>query len=655
MKKLLVLFLALIITLSTVFTVGCAKEPTAKTDPNYIVKVKQTNDSFLTQGKSDYVIVVPSDADGKENMAASELQLLFKEATSCTLPIITDAEVSSFNEKTDKYIFIGETSVTKDYELVPESSKYNRSGYIIKSVGKSLFIAGAYSAGTLFGTYKYLELLLDYDYFGMDIYQINTGIANLNLFTFDVSVIYDINSARMNYGFSNNATYNLKHSLYRGITTPVGGGTGHSSIGWFPKDTYLNPAIPSTYHPEFVQPAWESAWNGRYNLCYTARGNSFGTYDLMTSIVADKIKESMKQSEENFVFDFSMSDSHEWCTCEYCTAISEKYNADSALVIRFLNDVCEKVDAWFETEEGKPYYREYQIDFYAYYDLINVPNLTIDDSVYLSKHVIPVIADVKVDLGQDPSVLDNMATTSYFVDWGKAAKNVSAYMYACRYDEYICPYEFINDMQSWFRFFEKQNVNSVYLLGSAEINFATGWGNLAVYLSSKLACNVDVNVNEYIRKYFNGVYKDAADTMLAMFNSWRVRDEYNSNIKDPVAPYQGSASCYNKICFPQFFPKGVLDYWMSLFEKALSEIEHLKESDPESYAVIKKMIVGERVGYDYLYFQTYKNDLPSEEISTVAKRLIDDAEFVGVTRYREGGEPREMSVYLDTEVRGYVK
>jgi len=228
-------------------------------------------------------------------------------------------------------------------------------------------------------------------------------------------------------------------------------------------------------------------------------------------------------------------------------------------------------------------------------------------------------------------------------------------MYACRYDEYICPYEFINDMQSWFRFFEKQNVNSVYLLGSAEINFATGWGNLAVYLSSKLACNVDVNVNEYIRKYFNGVYKDAADTMLAMFNSWRVRDEYNSNIKDPVAPYQGSASCYNKICFPQFFPKGVLDYWMSLFEKALSEIEHLKESDPESYAVIKKMIVGERVGYDYLYFQTYKNDLPSEEISTVAKRLIDDAEFVGVTRYREGGEPREMSVYLDTEVRGYVK
>ncbi len=657
MKKFSIIILSFIITLTSVFgLIGCNDKIASKTDGNHKVEITTTNKTFLSEGKSEYKIVIPASADSKELMASAELQTLFKEATGWILPVVEDEDLQQVDYKTDKYIFIGETSFAVSEELLPNKAKYGRSGYIIKSMGDCLFIIGSYSNGTLYGVYRYLEYILDYDYYGFEIYSMKTGIADMKLKNFDVSIIYDIDFSRMVYGYTNNNTYNLKHSVQSLPTVPVNGQTGHSSIYWFDRDIYLDQTKnPDTYHPEWFQDDWESQYLGtelRYQLCFTAHGED--TYDEMVGVMAGQIKEKIMESEDNYVFDCSMSDKDTWCPCDACEAVINKYGgAKSATQVLFLNDVCANVDAWFDTEEGKPYTCEYLVKFYAYLCTTQAPE-PVDKDIYLSRRLCPIIADVNMDITSSPYASDNKSTTLLYTGWGKISKNIAAYTYCCRYDEYISPIEIINDMQAWYRFYDSQNVSSIWNLGNCyEMGFATGWGNLNVYLSSKLACDVDVNVNDYIKKYFKNVYKDAGETMLTMFNEWRARDEYNSNMENPPAPYAGSLANYKDICFPEFFPKSVLNRWMDLFEQALNDIEYLKQTNEAEYNVIKKMIIGERVAYDYIYFDTY-DTLPKAELNVVAQRLIDDIKFAGVTRFREGGEPRDINDYIDQFVKGAI-
>ncbi|MBQ8658520.1 MAG: DUF4838 domain-containing protein [Clostridia bacterium] len=621
-------------------------EPSDNTDENHIVNITATSEKLLSRGASDFKIVYPSDANSEELMAVSELQLLFQEATDLKLPTVSDAAISEFDEENDKYIFIGDNKFALEQELVPAAEKYGRSGHVIKSVGDSIFICGAYSAGTLFGTYRFLGYILNYDYFYKDIYHIDTGVADIPLMNYDVSIVYDIDFTRLVYGYTNNIQNDFKHSNQAMQTTGMNGQTGHASVNWLPADTYFTPGL-DTYHPEWFELGTNKD-SYRYQLCFTARGDSEGTYDLMVQAMANSAIEIFKKDPDAYVFDCSMSDRNAWCTCEGCMAVIEKYGANSATEVLLLNDVADKIDEWMATDEGKEYAREYFIKFYAYLCITPAPN-AVDDEIYLSNRIIPIIADVNMDITSSPYATSNNNTRTMYEGWGKVSKHIAAYTYLERYDEYLSPIETINDMQAWYQFYNEQNVSSIWNLGNVgEFGFATGWGGLEVYLNGKLSCDVNADVNYYIDKYFKYVYKDAADTVKQIFNEWRAQDAYNAS-KYP--DYFGSTANYININKEEYFSKSVLVRWIDLFDKALSEVEYLKESDPDKYAVIEKMIKGERVAYDYTYFMIYRYKLPAAELVELCHTFLDDLEVAGVTRYREAGGDANDIAYI----KGIVK
>ena len=158
--------LALILTSITLSAVGCNDNATKddgpkNENPYRYENIAETDTYLLKRGVSDYKIVLSKDATAKEVLAASELTTLFSEATNVVLPTVTD-EGLTFN-KNDKYIFIGETAITKQQGFELSQENYYTSGYVIKSVGNSVFLLGQSQTGTLDATYKFLDYILDYE------------------------------------------------------------------------------------------------------------------------------------------------------------------------------------------------------------------------------------------------------------------------------------------------------------------------------------------------------------------------------------------------------------------------------------------------------------------------------------------------------------
>lgn len=611
-------------------------------DPTKQEIILPTNESLLSQGKSSYKIVCAENASEEERFAASELRDLFREATNVQLLIVSDEEVS----ETDKYISIGQTKFVQNKDFLPASAEYGTSGYVINTEGNNVFIVGGGTTGTIYGTYKFLEYILDYDYFYPEIYNLERGTTDIPLMDYDVSIIPDIQYNAMQYSsFCSTQTQRLKYSMQRFPTTAVNGETGHSSVsGWFPKSVYLNEADEENYHPNwYMLPGsddTDKVFDGTNvsQLCYTARGDE-AEYSAMVNTAVSTMQAKMIENQSAYIFDFSLTDDYNWCNCDTCVAITNKYGEESALLIRFLNDVTETVEAWFETEEGKAYKREFFVNFYAYYTLVDAPvqnnngELSIvDDSVKCNKHVVPQLADIEMDYTQSIHDEINLDSKQRFEAWNFVSENMSGYYYSARYNDYLSPLDTFNDMQALYQFSEEMGLVYIYNLGTGgagqEKGFATGWCALRTYLASKLGVDTSIDMNTYIDKFFRGVYLDAAEPMRKIFNEWRFTEEYNSKT---YPEYVGKNSYYRDVKKEKYYSQSLLERWKEYFDEALEAIGYLKTSDSARYERTRDMIVGERVFVDYYYYSIYKLYLPTEKLSALKKELADDIEHLGIT------------------------
>lgn len=639
-KKFFKYFFTSLIVVSAMFSsFACTNNETSSiekenNDSNHVENMTPTDEYLLFQGKSDYRIVYADSANADEKLAVSEIQRYFKEGTGVELIALTDKQVTEYNEDS-KYIIVGDNDFSREEKITPDKNKYGRPGYVIKTVDNCIFITGAYSIGTVCGTYKFLNYILDFDYFYEDIYSLKNNVATIPLMDYDVSIIYDIEFSEFRMGYSNSRTGRLKYSTLMAEKTAIGGLSGHASMKYLPIETYLNADDPENYHPD-----WYMSSHNPDQLCFTAHGKA-EEYDLMVKTAAKVITDIFEVNPDAYVFDCSMSDNQMWCSCEGCQPKIAKYGSNAITQIHFLNDVTDTINAWFETEEGSPYKRDYSIIFYAYFSL-SVPPVVynkqmdtysvVDDSVYVNDNVVPQIADTGYDTTQSIYAEVNKETRQSFRGWGHISENIGGYFYSARYNDLLQPFESLNDLQELYQFLAENGVHLLTNSGSElETGVGTGFTALKSYMHAKLVCDVDIDFNEYVDKFFDNVYLDASETMKQIYNEWRYLDAYNTNF---YPTYAGKSAYLKNIAKEEYFPLSTLKRWKGLFEEALKQIEPLKETNPDRYALTYKMIVGERVFVNYLMYKIYAFNLPLAELTPLKMELISDLNKAGVSRWR---------------------
>lgn len=117
--------------------------------------------NIALDGWSDYVIVIGADCTQSEKTAARELALYIKKMSGATLRINTDDKPEA-----EKELVVGRT--TREAEGDFDREELGDEGFVIKTVGKKLFIVGGEKRGTLYGVYTYLENYLGCRFYTMD-------------------------------------------------------------------------------------------------------------------------------------------------------------------------------------------------------------------------------------------------------------------------------------------------------------------------------------------------------------------------------------------------------------------------------------------------------------------------------------------------------
>lgn len=628
-------------------------------------------------GATDFVVVYPS-GDSKVSVALQEFQTLFKKATGIDIIAVNDSSDNEvLSDSNAKRISLGETTVFKNLSEDEQASLYKvekaelgGDGVRIATKDNTIYILGGTNKGVLYGVYDFMKICFNYEFYYRNCIEIDTNVKNLPLKEFDVTDIPDAEFRRYStsvplytdcWGFELEAgmtktdaeramdRYRLTNGndnfmpIYR-FYDDLGGQLtyGFHSICyyvWPPKnvegDTDGKWAKGCT--DRNGDPIWRSNWQSsevgygdETEICYTAHGNE-EDYNALVDAVVDKITYSMclPQWGDRKVFGLTTLDGSKTCRCDVCEKYKEIDGAYSGAMVRFANKVMEKIEMWKQTEEAEAAgqtNRELMCYIFAYGKHEEPPVKQNSKGEY-------ELANEDVRCRDDVGIFLCMPTTNntiyrledgsdfakrfpYVEQWNLSAKTMYNWLYISRFQNYSTYRDDFNTSGGDYYAF-LLSMGSTLLMNQSdwEAENMTSFNVMKEYMLAKLMWDCSLDMNVLAKNFFNAMYKDAADTMYEVFTAMRIQS---------YTIAQRDTTVYGEATDPAFYPyKSYLLPLINKFEKALSEIEYLKETDPNEYEIVRKRIETEYVGPLYLTLNHRRKELDSETILLYKTKLVD--------------------------------
>ncbi len=641
MKKLLVFILTLLTLTFAVFPIACknnqSSNPPSNPPSSQEPEVELTDKKLVSNGKSDYKIVIPQNASSQELKASNELVNYFKEATGITLPVISDASLTF--ETSSKYVSVGNTNLITLAELTVDYDALDVNGVGIYTKDSSIFLIGGKENGIIYTAYDFLYYTLGFEQFFNDCYSLNKVSGDLYLPDLNITDAPDIKRNLASIGYliqDKNTALKMKSGYTQtGIYgSPVGSGLYyHNTLTYVPISQYLS-----------TREDWFST--DKDHLCFTARGNATLRAEML-QVCFENFIEAIKEGLPKgiTIYPFVNMDKRNWCHCQWCDASKTHYDgSDAAVYIQFSNELYDKIANWFATDpEGQYYYENYNGEDFrlmlsAYQQAKKAParlNQTtgeyepIDDSVVLRDGMFVECAIIETDWGHAVTDTVNKSIYDDVKKWSALSKQISMWSYNTQFLHYLMPFDSFNVLQDNFKFFKE--VSAVNLFDQSQHNQgggATGWHVLKTYLTTKLAWDVDADLEALTNKFFDNYFGEASVTMRKFYDNYRNFSAYQQNVLLPKNFKYDLYCAYNN---SEYWPKHILDGWMNYIDQALKDIEHLKNSQPERYDMLYKHIALERISVEYMLVTWYANSYSDADILNIKRNLKADIELNKLT------------------------
>ncbi len=448
------------------------------TTPMYIVE----------DGKTDYVIVTEKNPDECILTAVNELQTYIKK--------ISGAELEYTTEQTENQnaivLGIGENLYTDAFTLKADSD--------------NLYISGGSSRGTLYGVYTLLE-----EYFGVrwftptlevvpesddviiDAKLDRTVVPSFSIRRNSCQGTNDAHRARtkMNVSFWDEAT------AYGGALTYV----------WW--DVTLDRLVPDSLfaeHPEYfaLQPDGTRSTD---HVCLS--------HPDVLSIAVENGRKAILECETNAKhFHIGQKDNINYCHCDSCEALYEKYGTVCAPTIIFTNNFADALDGEFP---------DFTFTFYAYNETDRPPT---DLSLRCNKNVVPVLCGLHKACRSHPlpecGAMDGIENESFemlygdpkpqiaedFANWVKVADTTYIYDYTINFLNTAQFFSNFETMQSTMKYMHDIGITG-YIYNCGDGHYAA-FNELRNYLLCKLQWDVDCDVEYHMNDFIKAFYGEEA-------------------------------------------------------------------------------------------------------------------------------------------------
>lgn len=606
-RKTILQLLSYLLVFGTLFGLVNPPAPPVFTPESIVVPVDSVEKmTIIDTGASAYVIVKGTDASPTENTAALKLQTYLKQISGVELAVVVDTAPAQAKE-----IVVGKTNREGALYTVDRTA-LGDDGFIIKTVGQKVIIAGGELRGTLYGVFDFLQKFLGCKWLSNTAIiipeqsavavPVSMDVREIPAFKFRApTMVYNMTSINPDYALANKI-----NGLIPSVNTPALGGM----IADYPGHTaaiILPPAEYFATHPEYYAQT-ETGERITDNPCLSNE-------DVIQKYI-DYAKKQIQDNPNLTSITMGLNDSDVTCHCDACEAIYAEEGANAGTLIRLLNSVCDAI---------RPLNSSVKLLTFAYASTVEAPKTVCDENIII--YYCPITMCYAHPL-QECDYDASKDACRQLVEWGKVTNNIYIFEYPMNYSEQALPYAKYDAMQPNIQFYYENHASGLFncAVSNCDPNFFV----LDNYIYAKLLWNPYADLESIIAEFMVDYFGEG----------WQYVREYLRMISEECNGKSFLGVQMHVVCVSGAMEAGNISmgkaqvaYCDALWSKAKelakedSQLINLR-SNEISWRVWKS----DNFAGEFSLFQ------PSSKRYTANDRLFADICALGVTQHDEGSD-----------------
>lgn len=462
--------------------------------------------AFVSAGAdTPYCIVIPASATAADEKAAGILNDNIAKVTGKTLTVCREGDASaSAAAAAGSVICIGRTAGELE-QVTAARAGLGVDGVVIKRIGDSVYLTGSSLAGSVYAVYRFLEEL-GFHWYATDCFTVPEGDALTIPQNLDIC-----HTAAFAYRetCSLSATYDNTYCLANGLN---GTETSRGRTGVGGNVTYINSLAhsltnsivsASTYfesHPEYFAYRTDSGKRQNTQLCLSNPDVLKTVISDVLAVIADKID---RYPGETLIVSVTQNDNKQYCQCDKCTALADKYGGQSGLMIWFVNQIADAVRA-----AG---YDNVLVDTFAYTYTRTAPT-----GIVPRDNVCVRLCSIECCFGHtldDPDCSQNAAFMTDLKAWRAIAKHLYIWDYAADFHQLLATFPDFDVIARDIQIFYENGANGVFEEGNDVAANCNGeLAELRSYLITQLLwdpyCDYDTLMNDFMAAYYGAGWRN---------------------------------------------------------------------------------------------------------------------------------------------------
>ncbi|MBN1338200.1 MAG: DUF4838 domain-containing protein [Bacteroidales bacterium] len=555
----------------------------------------------VRNGASKFVIIISEQAGDKEKLAAAELKKYIERLTGAHLRILTDRASEKNYE-----INIGNTNRLEASEYSGAPAELSGDGFMIKSKGNRIFIAGKTQTGTLYGVYTLLD-----EYF---------GCRKLSAEVTMIPLKNDLNLPAMDRVFEPDFTfrelhmpdprkdesYRNWHKLHLKEGDNEWGMFVHTFDDLVPAEKYFKD------HPEYFS---------YLKVQRIPDGQLCLSNPEVFELVVKGLEERMAEKPGALYWSVSQNDTYKACECDECKKLYDQYGGYSGAMVWFVNRVA-------------GLFPDRVISTLAYQYTRQAPT-----GIRPADNVNIMLCSIECNRSR-PLATDSLSASfrKDVEDWRRLTGNIYMWDYVVQFRNLISPFPNLRVLKPNIQYFRDMGIKMMFQQGSG--NLISEFYELRQYLIAKLLWDPDADVETLIDDFVYAYYGSAGDFIRQYITLMHDALEYSGgNLGIYGYPNDGIHS---------FLTPELISTYEAIFDDAESIVsnqpQYLERVQiarlPLEFAVLDISL--RDVDENLTYFKKTENGREvRQDMLERLGRFTDIAVNKGITRYWEHGNPPE--------------
>ncbi|MDL2294262.1 DUF4838 domain-containing protein [Ruminococcaceae bacterium OttesenSCG-928-D13] len=415
-----------------------------------------------------------------------------------------------------------------DSRYLAADDELGKEGYVVRTVGRHICIAGGQPRGVLYGVYSFLETL-GCRWFAADASHIPQR-SRLEAGPLDLRQVPALEYRETWFNESEDANWSVRNK-HTGNFTRLDATRGgkivmdpfvHSFDMIVPVDRHFDS------HPEYFSMVDGQRIRERTQLCLT----NPDVLRLTVEWVLDWIEKNPQVS----VVSVSQNDWYNPCECPACKALDDAEGSHAGSLIHFVNAVAEQVEQR---------YPDVVISTLAYQYTRRAPK-----KLRPRHNVCVMLCSIECCFAHPLRECNHIASfpqktygTTFQQDlqaWAAVCDRLYIWNYAVNYSHYLMPYPNFHVFADNLRYFIENNVKGVYEEGAPSWHGGTEFAAMRAWVLVRLMWDPTQDTTRLVAEFINGYYKGAAVPVLRyhrlLQDTLAQNPDIHFGIYDPARP-----------------------------------------------------------------------------------------------------------------------